>query len=145
VRGLAGAVVAAGACILASAWVGGLTSACELTLPGDDGGAGTGSTTDVAAQTQTQGLQCTRIVTEFCTQAINRCGLGVVGAFNLDDCIKNDTHQCACMASGTCSDVSSASSSDVATCTQAIDSEDCNSIALSTSPTECAIFVGADQ
>jgi hypothetical protein len=137
VRGLAQAVVVAGGFILASAWVGTLTSACELTLPGDDSGAGadTGSTTDVVAQTQTVGDQCTTVFTELCTQAINRCGST---GFTLDECINANLPTC-CTASQ-CNQSSQVPASTVSACTTAIDSEDCNLIATSTTPAECMGF-----
>ena len=120
-----------------------LTGACELTLPGDDGGADAGSTSDVAVvvQTQTVSEQCTTIFTELCTQDISRCG---EGGFSLDQCISANLPTCCtgCPCSGPstpacCTDASQSSSSDVAACTSAIDSEDCNLIANSNTPAEC--------
>jgi hypothetical protein len=136
VRGIAHAVVAAAGCMLASAWVGGLTSACELTLPGDDGGTDAGSKSDVTTQTQTIGDQCTAVFTELCTQAINRCG---ESGFTLDQCINADLPTC-CIGSQ-CNQVSQVPSSTVSACTAAIDNEDCNLIATSNAPAECTSFV----
>jgi hypothetical protein len=122
--------------MLVASWVGGLTSACEITLPGDDSGADSGSTTDVAVQTQTVGDQCSTVFTEICSQAITRCG---DTGFTLDQCISANLPTC-CTGSQ-CNQVSQVPSSSVSACTAAIDNEDCNLIANSNTPAECASFV----
>jgi len=102
---------------------------CELTLPGaDDGGD---AATDAPAQTV--GEQCATIVTEFCKQWTGPCG-GAATA-SLADCINNDMPTCC--AGSACNAVSPSSAAAVATCTAAIDVEDCNSVMSLGLPAAC--------
>jgi hypothetical protein len=102
-----------------------LAAGCVIGPSSADAGAGD-------AGTQTVGDQCTAIDTEFCNQAISRCGMA---GFTLADCVANNMGQC-CTGSG-CSALSKYPMSSVDTCKAAIDAEDCNGIANSTTPQEC--------
>jgi hypothetical protein len=97
-----------------------LLAACELNLPGYDGGSegGTDATTDSGAQTV--GDQCATIVTEFCRQ------VGMCNGAALADCLANDMPMCCVGAA--CDAGSASSSAAVSACTEAIDVEDCNSV-----------------
>ncbi len=133
-RGLFAAALGALALSPVSLVLGG--AACEITLPGDDAGGAGGGGDAAAAQNQTVGDQCSTIFTELCTQAISRCGLG---GFTLDQCINANLPTC-CTGSA-CNDKSQFSASDVAACTGAIDSEDCNAVATNTTPSACTGFL----
>jgi hypothetical protein len=102
---------------------------CNLDLPGTEAGSGD----DAGTPTGTLGEQCSAIVTEFCSQAINRCGLQ---GFSQNDCVTNDTPQC-CSAGNTCDQKATQPESAVDTCKSDIDSEDCNAVVNSTLPTSC--------
>jgi hypothetical protein len=109
-------------------------TACTLTLPGssDAGDAGT----VVEAGVGTVGQVCTQILTELCTQSIDRCGLM---GFTIQDCVTNDMSQCC---STSCSEESDASSGTVSGCKSAFDSEDCNAITNNTTPSACTTLLG---
>lgn len=125
---------------LAALGLGGLTwlagPACTLTLPGSsDAGANDAPVASVG----TVGQVCTQILTELCTQAIDRCGeMG----FGISDCVTDDMSQCC---SATCGTASTASSGTVDACKSAFDTEDCNSIVNSTTPSECESLLESDQ
>jgi hypothetical protein len=109
------------------------STACTLTLPGssDAGDAGT----VVEAGVGTVGQVCTQILTELCTQSIDRCGLM---GFTIQDCVSNDMSQCC---STSCSEESDASSSTVSSCKADFDSEDCNAITNNTTPSDCTTLL----
>jgi hypothetical protein len=109
---------------------------CTLGPSADDGGSGSGSTSDGGAS-QTIGAQCNAIVTEFCSQAINRCGLS---GFTVSDCVTNDMTQC-CTSGASCSQQSNEPQSTVDTCKTDIDNEDCNSVVNSTLPNSCQVLL----
>ena len=94
---------------------------------GDEGGA-----TDATTSTQTIGTQCTQILTELCSQGINRCDL----SYALSDCVSGDMPMC-CSSGDSCDTKATSSQSDVDTCKTAIDNADCNYIVNATFPTEC--------
>jgi hypothetical protein len=113
---LAGAVV--GLCCA-------LTVGCTLkATPPDDGG------TD-AGPAQTVGDQCTAIFTEFCMQAISRCGYTTP----LDQCISS--YLPTCCTGSSCNVTSQSPASAVDACKQALDAEGCYPISLNTTPPEC--------
>ncbi|HXN30361.1 MAG TPA: hypothetical protein VN894_00810 [Polyangiaceae bacterium] len=107
---------------LASATVG-----CTIKALASDAG-----TSD--AGSQTVGDQCTAIMTELCEQAASRCGIGL--AFTLDQCVSSNVLTC-CTGSA-CGATSPSPQSAVDTCKQAIDLEDCNSMANSVIPDACS-------
>ncbi len=132
-RRAAGAVVALALALPAG--LAGLTNtSCTLTLPGSDGGDDAGPV--VEAGVGTVGQVCTQILTELCTQSIDRCGLM---GFTIQDCVTSDMSQCC---STTCSTASTASSSTVSSCKAAFDSEDCNDITNNTTPSACSTLLG---
>lgn len=108
---------------------------CQLGPGGDDAGSSTssGSSSGSSSGASTIGAQCTSIVTEFCSQAINRCGLG---GFTVSDCLTNDMPQC-CTQGASCSQPSNEPASAVDTCKSDIDNEDCNFVVNSTLPSSC--------
>jgi hypothetical protein len=108
---------------------------CTLDLPGA-GDGGDDAETPVDAGSSTVGQQCTQILTELCTQAISRCGQS---GFTVTDCVNNDMSQCC---ETTCSSKSSNPQSTVDACKAAFDSEDCNLIATSTTPSACSSLLG---
>jgi hypothetical protein len=118
--------------LLSSAvWLSSALDPCNVDLPGYDAGSGDDGSSSPSG---TIGSQCTTIVSEFCTQAINRCALA---GFTQADCVTNDMPQC-CSAGNTCDQKSTSSSSDVSTCTGDIDQEDCNFVVNSTLPPSCS-------
>ncbi len=88
---------------------------------GDDGGAGgdgsSGSPGTIEAE-------CNEIVSEFCSQAINRCD---VPGFDESECIASDMPQC-CTAGASCSQKSTDTQSSIDQCKSDIDTADCNQI-----------------
>jgi hypothetical protein len=103
-------------------------AACTIKTSGSDAGA-----IDSATGSQSIGDQCTAIATEFCAQAINRCG---ITGFTLNDCITNDVPMCC--AGSVCGETSLSSPTAIAACRNAIDALDCNFIVNSTLPPACA-------
>jgi hypothetical protein len=110
-------------------------TACTLTLPGS-ADAGDDVVATAEAGVGTVGQVCTQILTELCTQSIDRCGLT---GFTIQDCVTNDMSQCC---STTCSTASTASQSTVASCKSAFDSEDCNDVTNNTTPSACTTLIG---
>jgi hypothetical protein len=106
---------------------------CQLGPSGDDGGSSSSSGSSSDSGSETIGAQCSAIVTEFCSQAINRCGLA---GFTLSDCVTNDMGQC-CTSGGSCDQSSNEPASTVDTCKTDIDNEDCNGVVNSTLPSSC--------
>jgi hypothetical protein len=106
------------------------------TSSADDAGPDAFAPGDATLTGQTLGDQCTTVFTQLCTQAITRCG---DTGFTVDQCVSANLPTC-CTGSH-CSQVSQLSSSDVSACTSAIAAEDCQRIALSSSPSQCADFV----
>jgi len=120
----------------------GMASALDPCTLGPDADAGTGSSSGGSSSgssggTQTVGTQCTAIVTEFCQQAVSRCGLA---GFTVADCVSSDMPQC-CSSGNTCNGSSSQPSSSVDTCKSDIDSEDCNAVTNSTLPDSCQVLL----
>jgi hypothetical protein len=105
---------------------------CTLGPSTDDGGGGSGSSSGGAPPTI--GSQCTAIVEEFCTQAVQRCALA---GFTVSDCVTNDMPDCCSVVSGTCNQTSNEPASAVDTCKSDIDTEDCNFVVNSTLPDSC--------
>jgi len=132
----AAVAIVAHALIVALAWLVSLSgAACTITLPGsDDGGTEAAATGD--AGVGTVGQVCTQILTELCSQSINRCGLQ---GFTIADCVSSDMSQCC---STTCSQQSTASQSTVASCKSAFDTEDCNDVTNNTTPSACSTLIG---
>jgi hypothetical protein len=113
----------------------GLTStACTLTLPGSSDAGATGTST-AEAGVGTVGQVCTQILTELCTQAIDRCGY----SYTIPTCVQGDMSMC-CLT--TCSEESDASASTVSSCKSAFDDEDCNAVTVGTTPSECTTLIG---
>lgn len=106
---------------------------CTLTLPGS---SDAGATVEEAATTETVGQQCTAILTELCSQGINRCDLT---SYTLTDCVSNDMPSC-CATS--CGNKSTNDESVVDECKAAFDAEDCNLIVNNTTPSACTVLVG---
>lgn len=106
---------------------------CNLDLPGYDAGSGD----DAGAPTGTLGSQCTAIVSEFCSQAINRCALQ---GFSQSDCVTNDMPQC-CTSGASCDQKATQPQSAVDSCKSDIDIEDCNFVVNSTLPPSCQAFL----
>jgi hypothetical protein len=108
-------------CALASAPI-----ACTIkTIPNEAG--------VTSVESQTVGDQCTAIMTELCQQGGSRCGLGL--GFTLTECVNDNVLLC-CTASQ-CSAKSQSPASAVDACKQAIDAEDCNSMANNVTPDLC--------
>jgi hypothetical protein len=103
-------------------------AACTIKTSASDAGP-----IDSATGSQSIGDQCTAIATEFCAQAINRCG---IMGFTLNDCITNDVPMCC--AGSVCGETSLSSPTAIAACRNAIDAFDCNFIVNSTLPPACA-------
>ncbi|MGO9838739.1 MAG: hypothetical protein ACLP1X_31555 [Polyangiaceae bacterium] len=105
---------------------------CDITLPGSGGGGDAEADATSDSGSETVGDQCTTIVTEFCAQVTGRC---FVAGVTLSDCLSNDMPMCC---TGTaCNATSTSSAATVATCTSAIDAEDCSSVVATGLPTEC--------
>jgi hypothetical protein len=100
--------------------------ACTLPTAQKDAGA-----TD--AGSQIVGDQCMAIFKELCQQGAGRCGIGL--SFTLDQCISANMPTC-CTGTG-CNATSLSSRSEVIACEQAIDVEDCYSMANSVTPGPC--------
>lgn len=101
--------------------------ACTIKPLPSDAGAGD-------AGPQTVGDQCTAIVTELCEQAASRCGIGL--AYTQDECVSAEMPSC-CTGSA-CSALSLSPQSAVDACKQALDAEDCNTVANDVTPDACA-------
>jgi hypothetical protein len=101
-------------------------SACTLHTTADDAGV-------ADASAQTVGDQCSAILTELCLQASSRCGIGL--GVTLDQCIGANLPVCC---TGTaCNATALSSRSEVTACQQALDVEDCNSMANNVTPGPC--------
>jgi hypothetical protein len=101
--------------------------ACTIAPTASDAGASD-------AGSQTVGDQCTAILTELCQQGVGRCGIGL--AYTLDECVS--ANMPTCCAGTTCSEQSLSPEAAVDACKQAIDAEDCNSMANSVTPDACS-------
>jgi hypothetical protein len=120
----------------------GMASALDPCTLGPDadagsGSSGGGSSSGSSSGSQTVGTQCTAIVTEFCQQAVSRCGLA---GFTVADCVSSDMPQC-CSSGNTCDAASSQPASSVDTCKTDIDSEDCNAVTNSALPDSCQVLL----
>jgi len=104
-----------------------MAPACTIQATGSDAG-----TLDAGIQTVAD--QCALIGKEYCAQGAARCGIGL--AYTLDQCIAAEAATC-CTGSA-CSATSGSPPSAVTACEQAIDAEDCNSMANGAVPGACS-------
>jgi hypothetical protein len=102
---------------------------CDITLPGSGGEDDAG--TDVDAGPQTVGDQCTTKVTDLCTYSMSACG----NTADLASCIADQMPLCC--SGTTCTEISGSSAATFATCTSAIEVEDCALVGQAMYPPEC--------
>jgi hypothetical protein len=89
--------------------------ACSIGPAATDSGA-----TGTATSTSTVGDQCDQVATDYCENALNRCGITGL----LSDCISGE--ESLCCTGSACDALSTVSDTTVTDCEQVFDTEDCD-------------------